>query len=74
MFEGVEELMVREHFTNSCLRNVSIFLKERKRRNMEELVHMEEQYLDAHNKKLSTKTTVTRELVKNNNPEMFCVQ
>ena len=42
-------------------------LEERKRRNMEELVHMEEQYLDAHTKKLSIKTTVTREVVKKNN-------
>ena len=39
-FEGVEELMVREQFTNSCRRDVSIFLKERKPRNLEELAQM----------------------------------
>ena len=32
-FEGVEELMVREQFTNSCPRDVSIFLNERKPKN-----------------------------------------
>ena len=60
-FEGVEELMVREQFTNSCPREVSIFLKiigaerkrrmeqgvrkKRKHRNLEELAQMAEKYL-----------------------------
>ena len=52
-FEGVEELIVREQFTDSCPRDVSVFLKERNPRNLEELAQMAEQYLDAHNKKLS---------------------
>ena len=63
-FEDVEELMLREQFTNSCPRAVLIFLKERKPRNLEELAQMVEQYLDAHNKKLSTKTTVARQDVR----------
>ena len=65
-FEGVEELMVREQFTNSCPWDVSIFLKERKPRNLEELAQMAEQFLDAHNKKLSSKTTVARQDVRDN--------
>ena len=36
-FEGVKKLMVLEQFTNLCTRDVSIFLKERKPRNLEEL-------------------------------------
>ena len=36
-FEGAEELMVPEQFTNSFPRDVSIFLKERKPKNLEEL-------------------------------------
>ena len=65
-FEGVEELLVREQFTNSCPRDVSIFFKERKPRNLEELAQMAEHYLDAHNKKLSSKTTVARQDVRGN--------
>ena len=59
-FEGMEELRIREQFTNPCPRNVSIFLKEGKPGNLKELAQMSEQYLYAHNKKLSTKTTVSR--------------
>ena len=66
MFEGVEELMVREQFTSSCRRDVSIFLKEWKPRNLEELAQMAWQYLDAHNKKLSSKTTMARQDVRDN--------
>ena len=64
-FEDVE-LMVREQFTNSCPRDVSIFLKERRHINLEGLAKMAERYLDAFNEKLSTKTTVARQDVKEN--------
>ena len=57
-FKVVQKLVVRKKFTNSCLRDLSIFLKERKPRNLEELTQMAEQYLDANNKKLSSKITV----------------
>ena len=79
-FEGVIEFMVREQFTNSCPKDVTIFLKERKPRNWEELTKMAEEYLDAHNKKLSTKTTVARHDVKDAGygshvcHEVFCVR
>ena len=61
MFEGVKELMVLEQFTDLCLKDVLIFLKKRKLRNLEELAQMVEQHLDAHNKKLSTKTMVAKQ-------------
>ena len=44
MFEGVEELMVRKQFTNSCPRDVSFFLKKEKPRKLEELAQNAEQY------------------------------
>ena len=56
---------VHEQFTNSYPRDVSIFLKDRKPRNLEELAQMAEQYLDAH-KKLSTETTVARQDMRDN--------
>ena len=58
--------MIREQFSNSFSRDVSIFLKERKPRNLEKLAQMAEQYLRAHKKKLSTKTTVARQGVRDN--------
>ena len=39
-FEGVEELMVREQFTNLYPKNVLIFLKKWKSRNLEKLAQM----------------------------------
>ena len=65
-FEGVEKLMMREQFTNSCPKDVSIFLKKRKLKNLEELAQVAVQYLDAHNKKLSSKTMVAKEDVRDN--------
>ena len=65
-FEGVKEFMVREQFTNSCQRDLSIFLKERKPRNLEKLAQMTEQYLDTHNKKPSSKAAAARQVVRNN--------
>ena len=84
-FEGVKEFMLRENFTNSDHRDVSIFLKEQKPRNLVELAQKAEQYWNAHNRKLSFKTTVARKDVRDNKLagsrslkdvtyyEMFCV-
>ena len=63
-FKGVSELMVREQFTNSCPKDVSVFLKERSPKNLEELAKLAEYYLNAHGKKLSTKAPVTKQDVK----------
>ena len=56
--------MVREQFTNSCPKDVSMFLKERSPKDLEELAKLAEQYLNAHGKKLSTKAPVTKQDVK----------
>ena len=67
-FKGVSELMVREQFTNSCPKDVSVFLKERGPKDLEELAKLAEQYLNAHGKKLSTKVPVTKQDVKTSLP------
>ena len=69
-FEGVSELVVREQFTNSCPKDVSVFLKERSPKNLEELAQLVEQYLNAHNKKLATKAPVVKQDVKDNRPSL----
>ena len=43
-----------------------MYLKGRKPRNLEELAQMAEQYLDTYNNKLSTKTTMARQDVRDN--------
>ena len=64
-FKGVSELMVREQFTNSCPKDVSVFLMER---SPKELAKLAEQHLNAHGKKLSTKAPVTKQDVKTSLP------
>ena len=63
-FKGVSKLMVREQFTNSCPKDVSVFLKEKSPKDLEELAKLAEQYLNVHGKKLSTKVLVTKRDVK----------
>ena len=60
--------MVREQFTNSCPKDVSVFLKERSPKDSEELAKLAEQYLNAHGKKLYTKAPVTKQDVKTSLP------
>ena len=67
-FKGVSELMVREQFTNSCPKDVLVFLKERISEDLEELAKLAEQHLNAHGKKLSTKALVTKQDVKTSLP------
>ena len=67
-FNRVSELMVREQFTNSCPKDVSVFLKERSPKDLEELAKLAKQYLNAHGKKLSTKAPVTKQDVKTSLP------
>ena len=63
--------MVREQFTNSSPKDVSVFLKERSPKDLEELVELAEQYLNAHGKKLSTKEQVTKQDVKTSLPRTY---
>ena len=55
---------MREQFTNSCPKDVLVFLKERSPKDLEELAKLAEQYLNAHGKKLFTKAPVTKQDVK----------
>ena len=60
--------MVRKQFTDSCPKNVSVFLKERSPKDLEELAKLAELYLNAHGKKLSAKAPVTKQDVKTSLP------
>ena len=59
---------MREQFTNSCPKDVSMFLKERSPKDLEEWAKLAEKYLNAHGKKLSTKAPMTKQDVKTNLP------
>ena len=59
---------MREQFTNSCPKDVSVFLKESSPKDLEELAILAEQYLNAHGKKLSTKTPVRKQDVTTSSP------
>ena len=67
-FKRVSELIMREQLTNSCPKDVSVFLKERSPKDLEELAKLAEQYLNAHGKKLSSKAPVTKQDVKTSLP------
>ena len=53
--KGVMELMVRKQFTNLCSKDMAVHLMERSLKDLEELGIISEQYLVAHNKKLSSR-------------------
>ena len=59
---------MREQFTNSFPKDVSVFLKERSPNDLEELAQLAEQYLNAHGKNLSAKAPVTKQDVKTSSP------
>ena len=59
-FDGVVELMVREQFTNACPKELSVYLNERSPKTLDELATWADQYLMAHNKKLSSKNAIGR--------------
>ena len=63
-FDGVVKLMVPEQFTSACRKELSVYLNERSPKSLDELVTRAEQYLKAHNKKLSSAQS-RREDVKN---------
>ena len=63
-FNGVVELMVQKKFTDVCPKKLSVYFNERSPKTLDELVTWAEQYLMAHNKKLSSAQS-RREDVKN---------
>ena len=60
-FDGVVELMLREQLTNACPEELPVFLNERSPKTLDELATWADQYLMAHNKKLSSKTSIGRD-------------
>ena len=51
-YEGVVQLFVREQFTNSCPKELSVYLKERAPVTLEETTRLASQYLTAHGRQL----------------------
>ena len=71
-FEGVVELMVKEQFMNSCSKELPVHLMERnpqRPQSLRELAAIAEQYLTAHNKKLSNRDFNSKKNVSAPRPE-----
>jgi len=49
--------MVREQFSSSCSKELAVYLMERNPKDLEELSNLAEQYLIAHGKRLSARTS-----------------
>ena len=49
-FEGLKDLIVKEQFINSCLKELAVHLREQAPETLEEMVKIADQYLDAHGK------------------------
>ena len=60
-FIGVVDLVVREQFTCSCSKDLSIWLKQSNHKTLDELSRLADQYLAARNQKLSSKEVIKRE-------------
>ena len=60
-FMGVIDLIVCEQFTSSCRKNLSIWLKQSNPKTLDELSRLVDQYLAAHNQKLSIKEAIKRD-------------
>ena len=57
-FMGVVDLIVREQFTSSCSKDLSIWLKQSNPKTLDELSRLADQYLAARNQKLSSKEVI----------------
>ena len=68
-FEGVVELMVKEQFINSRARELSVHLMECKPQSLRELAAIAENYLTAHNKKLSNRDFNAKKIIGAPRPE-----
>ena len=61
IFMGVVDLIVREQFTNSCPKDLLIWLKQSNPKTLDELSRLADQYLAARNQKLSSKEVIKRD-------------
>jgi hypothetical protein len=53
-YEGISDLFIKEQFIHSCPEDLAIYLRQRNLENLEELTKTAEQFLVAHEKKLSS--------------------
>ena len=60
-FIGVVDLIVREQFTSSCPKDLSIWLKQSNPKPLDELSRLADQYLAARNQKPSSKEVIKRD-------------
>ena len=60
-FMGVVDLIIREQFTSSCSKDLSIWLKQCNSKTLDELSRLADQYLATRNQKLSSKEVIKRE-------------
>ena len=58
---GVVGLIVREQFTSSCFKDLSIWLKQSNPKTLDELSRLADQYLAARNQKLSSEKVIKRD-------------
>ena len=54
MFEGLQELIVKEQFVRSCSKDLSVFISERETTDLKDVAKIANQYLVAHGKLLYT--------------------
>ena len=60
-FTGVVDLIVREQFTSSYPKDLSIWMKQSNTKSLDELSRLADQYLAARNQKLSSKEVIKRD-------------
>ena len=60
-FVGEVDLIVREQFTSSCPKDLSMWLKQSNLKTLDELSRLADQYLAARNQKLSSKEVIKRD-------------
>ena len=58
---GVVDLIVREQFTSSCFKALSIWLKQSNPKTLDVLSRLADQYLAARNQRLSSKEVIKRD-------------
>jgi len=75
-FDGLRDLFLKEHFINTCPKDLGIFLHERAPQDLNELTKLADQYLLAHGKTLRSNSTeirpVTVDNTKNNESQSKC--
>ena len=61
IFLSVVDFIVREQFTSSCSKDLSVWMKQSNSKTLDELSRLADQYLAARNQKLSSKEVIKRD-------------